>query len=90
MKTCKLLQKQIKDITAELESDHQKTVRMELTTDLEVFVRGEKNKKKRTTLIKKLIKQKRLDMNQAVKDLDFETAAILRDEVLALEVMIID
>ncbi len=35
--------------------------------------------------LKQLIKQKEKEMNDAVKVLDFETAAILRDEVLALE-----
>jgi protein-arginine kinase activator protein McsA len=34
--------------------------------------------------IKKLIKDKEKQMSQAVKELDFETAAILRDEIKAL------
>lgn len=33
----------------------------------------------------KLISMKRKEMNKAVKELDFETAAILRDEIIALE-----
>jgi protein-arginine kinase activator protein McsA len=33
---------------------------------------------------KKLIKAKEKQMNAAVKNLDFETAAILRDEIKAL------
>ncbi len=32
-----------------------------------------------------LIKQKEKQMNDAAKDLDFETAAILRDEIATLE-----
>jgi protein-arginine kinase activator protein McsA len=34
---------------------------------------------------KKLIKEKNKQMSEAVKNLDFETAAILRDEIRALE-----
>lgn len=34
--------------------------------------------------IKALIKQKESEMNMAVKALDFETAALLRDEIVAL------
>ena len=34
---------------------------------------------------KKLIKEKTAQMNEAVKILDFETAAILRDEIKALQ-----
>lgn len=34
---------------------------------------------------KKLIKLKEKEMNDAVKELDFETAAILRDEIIILK-----
>jgi protein-arginine kinase activator protein McsA len=34
---------------------------------------------------KKLIKQKMEDLEEAVKNLDFETAVILRDEIKVLE-----
>ena len=34
---------------------------------------------------KKLITLKKKEMNEAVRELDFETAAILRDEIRALE-----
>jgi protein-arginine kinase activator protein McsA len=34
--------------------------------------------------LKKLLKEKEKQMNDAVKELDFETAAILRDEIRAL------
>jgi excinuclease ABC subunit B len=34
--------------------------------------------------LKKLVKTKEKEMNEAVRDLDFETAAILRDEIKAL------
>ena len=35
--------------------------------------------------LKKVIKEKIKQLNEAVKELDFETAAILRDEIRALE-----
>jgi protein-arginine kinase activator protein McsA len=34
---------------------------------------------------KKLIKMKKQEMDEAVKNLDFETAAILRDEIKVIE-----
>lgn len=69
--TPKTIQKSIKDITEALESEHQKAVNRELTLDQKLF---EKNPKK-------LIKLKEKKMEEAVKELDFETAAILRDEI---------
>lgn len=69
------IKKKIKDITDTLEREHHHAVETLLETDSKLF---EKNPKK-------LIKQKMQEMEQAVKDLDFETAAILRDEIRALE-----
>lgn len=86
--TPRSVSKEIKDITSLMESEHQKTVRTELATDIQVFVAGEKNLKKRITQIKKLIKQKRLTMVSAVKELDFETAALVRDQILELEALV--
>ena len=43
--------------------------------------------KKREAGIKKLIKRKEKDMEKAVAELDFETAAILRDELGVLREM---
>jgi excinuclease UvrABC nuclease subunit len=43
-----------------------------------------KDSKKIVKNISTLIKQKEKEMNDAVKNLDFETAALLRDEMLAL------
>lgn len=40
--------------------------------------------------IKKIIKQKEAQMNEAVKVLDFETAALLRDEIVELEKMVVE
>ena len=37
------------------------------------------------TVYEKIIKMKEKEMNRAVKELDFETAAILRDEIIALK-----
>ena len=67
--------KSIKDITESLESLHSKAVLAELALDKQVFGKDKK----------KLIRQKVRQMNDAVKELDFETAALLRDEIKALE-----
>ncbi|MFT7557766.1 MAG: excinuclease ABC subunit B [Planctomycetota bacterium] len=67
--------KAINDITEHLRSDHDKAVEQELRTDLAAFG-GD---------FKKVIKYKKEAMNDAVKDLDFETAALLRDELFVLE-----
>ncbi len=66
--------KKIKDITEDLETEHKKTVKTLLAFDEKSFVKNPE----------KLIKQKERQMNQAVKLLDFETAAILRDEIKEL------
>ena len=73
--TPKTIIKKIKDITDTLEREHNKTVDMLLLADEKLF---EKNPKK-------VIKQKMNEMEEAVKILDFETAAILRDEIKQLE-----
>ena len=68
------IKKNIKDITENLMSEREKAVRNLLAID-QVAYGGN---------IKKLIKDKEKQMSQAVKELDFETAAILRDEIKAL------
>ncbi len=73
--TPKTIIKKIKDITQELESEHKKAVMMNLDIDAKVFAKDPK----------KLIKLKEKEMNNAVKELDFETAAILRDEIIVLK-----
>lgn len=70
------IKKEIKDITDQLQREHKKAVGALLSIDVESI----KN-------IAKLIKQKEKQMNAAVKILDFETAAILRDEIKELEKM---
>ena len=71
--TPKTIIKKIQDITDQLQSKHQKTVKELLTFD----IKTEKN-------IKALIKYKEKQLNSAAKILDFETAALLRDEILEL------
>ncbi len=69
------IEKNIKDITEELQSDHAKAVNMELSIDKKLFAKNPD----------KLIKLKEKAMKEAVKALDFETAAILRDELVVLK-----
>ena len=73
--TPKTIIKQIKDITEHLETDHMKAVKMNLDIDSQVFGKD----------LDKLIKLKEKEMSKAVKELDFETAAILRDELAVLK-----
>lgn len=73
--TPKTIIKKIKDISQELESEHEKSVAFNLAIDSEIFKKDPK----------KLIKLKEEEMAEAVKELDFETAAILRDEIRALQ-----
>ena len=73
--TPKSIQKKIKDITEELQSTHEKALRELLVLDKKAY---DKNPNK-------LIKQKEKEMVAAVKELDFETAALLRDEIKVLK-----
>ncbi len=73
--TPKTIIKKIHSITDEMESRHQKTVKTLLEIDRKLY---EKNPAK-------LIKDKTKQMTDAVKILDFETAAILRDEIKELD-----
>jgi excinuclease ABC subunit B len=72
--TPKTIIKKIHDITEELNREHGKAVASELAIDEVMFKKNPR----------KLIRQKELQMNGAVKILDFESAAILRDEILIL------
>ncbi|MFA5751138.1 MAG: excinuclease ABC subunit UvrB [Candidatus Paceibacterota bacterium] len=103
--TPKTIVKNIKDITEELDSIHDKTVSEELSLDMELFKKiytKDLNRKEKTEsrdirklslsdeerndlVYKKIIKIKEKEMNKAVKELDFETAAILRDEIMILQ-----
>ncbi len=73
--TPKTIIKKIHDITEELDSLHDKTVSSELALDAKLFAKHPS----------KLIKLKERQMSEAVKALDFETAAILRDEIKILK-----
>ncbi len=69
------IKKAIKDITEQMRSEHQKAVGAMMEIDR---VRFESDPVA-------LIAEKREQMEQAVEALDFETAALLRDEIYALE-----
>ncbi len=76
--TPKTIIKKIQDITDQMKTEHKKTVDGLLQIDKESFLKDPE----------KLIKQKEKQMEGSVKILDFETAAILRDEILELQKMI--
>ncbi len=73
--TPKSIAKTIKDITETLASEHDRAVGVLLAVDQKFFEKDPMA----------LIKQKEKQMNAAVKILDFETAAILRDEIVLLK-----
>jgi excinuclease ABC subunit B len=72
--TPKTIIKKIHDITEHMRSDHDRAVSELVRIDEEMIKKSPK----------RLIKQKEIQMNAAVKILDFETAAILRDEIKIL------
>lgn len=74
------IEKNIKDITEELQSTHAKAVNEELRVDQKLFAKNPD----------KLIRLKEKQMKEAVKVLDFETAAILRDELEVLRNKVAD
>ncbi len=95
--TPKTIMKKIKDITEELEDKHKKAVDAELGVDVELFKKTMTREKKygkeksklsdnewNNLIYEKIIKMKEKEMNKVVKELDFETAAILRDEIIVL------
>jgi excinuclease ABC subunit B len=73
--TPQTIKKNIHDITENMESEHDKAVRANVVLDQEIFAENPE----------KLIRLKEKEMQAAVKVLDFETAAILRDEIQVLE-----
>lgn len=73
--TPKTIIKKIQDITDQMKTEHKKTVESLLEIDKKLFAKDPQ----------KLIKQKEKQMDGVVKILDFETAAILRDEILELQ-----
>ena len=73
--TPKTIVKNVRDITDHIRSEHQKAVASLLVVDEELYRKNPKQ----------LIAQKREQMSEAVKILDFESAAILRDEIALLQ-----
>jgi excinuclease ABC subunit B len=73
--TPETIHKNIHDITEHLESEHNKAVAASLALDAIGFAENPD----------KIIRRKEKEMKNAVKILDFETAAILRDEIRVLE-----
>ncbi len=67
--------KAIRDITEEMASEHDKAVGALFNIERDAYLRNPKQ----------FIKQKTEEMNEAVKILDFESAALLRDEIKALQ-----
>ena len=67
--------KEIKSIADQMRSEHDETVDMLLKVDMELYKKNPK----------KVLKEKKRQMEEAVAILDFETAAIIRDEILYLE-----
>lgn len=72
--TPETIRKEIRDITDRMESEHDRTVRADLALDANVFGKDREA----------LLRRKEREMKEAVKVLDFETAAILRDEIREL------
>ncbi|MFZ1654508.1 MAG: helicase-related protein, partial [Candidatus Moraniibacteriota bacterium] len=73
--TPQTIKKNIHDITERLQSEHDQAVAISLALDAKGFAKDPE----------KIIRAKEREMKAAVKLLDFETAAILRDEIRALE-----
>lgn len=69
------IHKEIKSIADQLRTKHDETVETLLTVDVELFNRNPV----------KVLKEKRTQMEEAVAILDFETAAIIRDEIAYFE-----
>jgi excinuclease ABC subunit B len=73
--TPKTIAKEIRDITDAMRSDHSRAVETLVALDSLVYAENPR----------KLLTEKRAQMKEAIKVLDFETAALLRDEIAALE-----
>ncbi len=69
------IKKEIKDIAASMRTEHQRTIDELLVLDTLAYKDDPKE----------FIKRKREEMEEAVERLDFETAALIRDEIYKLE-----
>jgi excinuclease ABC subunit B len=72
--TPKSVEKRIVDITEGMETAHEKAVKQLIIIDRSMYESSPK----------KFIKEKEKQMMEAVKELDFETAALIRDEIRIL------
>jgi excinuclease ABC subunit B len=73
------IKKEIKSIADQMRSEHDETVDTLLKVDMELFKKNPKA----------VLKDKKQQMEEAVAILDFETAAIIRDEIIYLEKSIV-
>ncbi len=73
--TTKTIKKEIHDIAASMRTEHQRTIDELLVLDTIAYKDDPKE----------FIKRKREEMAEAVEQLDFETAALIRDEIYKLE-----
>jgi excinuclease ABC subunit B len=73
--TPRTIAKEIKSIADQMRTKHDETVDALLKIDNELFIQNPK----------KILQEKKQQMNDAVSVLDFETAAIIRDEIKILE-----
>jgi len=69
------IKKEIRDIAESMRTEHQKTMEELLVLDRLAYKDDPET----------FIKQKRAEMSEAVEQLDFETAALIRDEIYKLE-----
>jgi excinuclease ABC subunit B len=69
------IKKEIRDIAESIRSEHDKTVDSMLVLDSKLYREDPES----------FLKRKREEMEEAVEELDFETAAIIRDEIYTLE-----
>ena len=69
------IKKEIKSIADQMRSEHDETVDTLLKVDAELYKKNPR----------KVLKEKRRQMEEAVGILDFETAAIIRDEIRYFE-----
>ncbi len=74
--------KKITDITSELRSEHDKAVDTLVAVDASEIAKDPKRRRK-------IIAEKEKQMKEAVQTLDFETAALLRDEIQAIRELVV-
>jgi excinuclease ABC subunit B len=71
--TPETVRKSVNDITDQIRTEHEQAAKRQVEIELE------------TKSPETLIREKREQMSEAAKNLDFETAAVLRDEIKSLE-----